>query len=48
MELHKAARRRSSTAPPKFSPHEDANDDNVEDDNEDQYDTPNLGDGSQP
>jgi len=34
--------RGSSTAAPKFNPNEDAGDD----DSDDQYDTPNLGDGS--
>ena len=35
-----------STTPPEFNPHEDAADDDAEDDGE--YDTPNLGDISEP
>ena len=35
-----------STTPPEFNPHEDAADDDAEDVGE--YDTPNLGDGSEP
>jgi len=38
----------SSTTPPEFNPHEDADDDDAEDNGDDQYGTPNLGNGSQP
>jgi len=38
----------SSTPPPEFNPKEDASDVDTDDDNDDQYDTTNLGNSSNP
>ena len=47
MQLHQELGRGILHYPPEFNPHEDATADDAEDDDHDQYGTPNLGDGSE-